>query len=128
MSLSMFKNINSLAGKSKILDGFAVFCAIYLLPLMMVYLLIVSFSRRNLEMFFYPTLAGLFSAFVVSKIIYIFYIEKRPARLKTTNLLIAIPKNPSFPSRHASLVFGMSFCLVFYSEFLSFVFLILSLS
>ncbi len=124
--MSAFKNINGFAGKSKVLDTFAVFCAIYLLPLMIIGLLIFGVLKRNLEMFFYPLLAGLFSAFVVSKIVYIFYKEKRPAKLKNTNLLISIPKNPSFPSRHASLVFGMSFALFFYGQFLAIIFLVLS--
>ncbi|MFA6190541.1 MAG: phosphatase PAP2 family protein [Candidatus Staskawiczbacteria bacterium] len=124
--MSVFKNINGFAGKYEKLDKFAIFCAVHLLPTMLAFLLLVAAVKHNFQMFLYPTLTGLFSAFVVSKIIYIFYKEKRPARLKDTKLLIPIPKNPSFPSRHASLVFGLSFCLFFYNEFLAIIFLLCS--
>lgn len=112
--ISVFKNINRFANKSKLLDVFAVFCATYLLYLMLIFLLLFAFIVHNWHVFFYPLLSGLFAAFVIDKIIYIFYKEQRPAGLKSTKILIPVPKNPSFPSRHASLLFGVSFYLFLY--------------
>lgn len=123
---SVFKNINRFAKKSKLLDDFAVFCAKYLIVLMMVFLVIFALVSHSWRAFFYPLLAGLVGAFVVNKIVYIFYKEKRPAEFKGTNILISVPKNPSFPSRHAAVAFGISFYLFFYSFPLAIVFIICS--
>jgi len=121
---SVFKNINKFAGKSKLLDGFAVFCAKFLIYLMIVFLFICAVSVHSKGLFVYPLLTGLCSAFVFDKIIYFFYKAKRPAELKGTNLLIPVPSNPSFPSRHASLSFGVAFYIFFYYTQLAWIFLI----
>jgi len=126
MTFSVFKNINRFANKSKLLDGFAVFCARCLLYLMILFLLVFAFIIHNWYMLFYPLLSGLFAAFVINKIIYVFYKKQRPAELKTAKILIPVPKNPSFPSRHASLLFGISFYLLFYNTLLAIIFIICS--
>jgi undecaprenyl-diphosphatase len=123
---SVFKNINQFANKSKLLDGFAIFCALYLLYLLIMFLFLFAFFSNNWQIFVYPLLSGLFSAFVINKIIYIFFKERRPAEFKNTNILIGVPKNPSFPSRHSSLLFGMSFLLFFYSLPLAIFFIVCS--
>ena len=115
MTFSVFKNINRSAGKSKLLDALAVFCARYLLYLMILFLLIFSAVTHNWSLFFIPLLSGLFAAFIFSWIIYIFYREHRPAELKIAKVLIPVPKNPSFPSRHTAFLFGISFYLFFYN-------------
>ena len=77
-------------------------------------------------MFIYPFFSGLFAAFVITKIIYLFYKEERPAELRSAKVLIPVPKNPSFPSRHAALLFGTSFYLFFYSVPLAILFVVCS--
>lgn len=124
--ISIFKNINRLAGKSKILDIFAIFCAKYLFYLMLAFLLLFSFAFHSIGLFFYPLLSGFIAAFILNKIIYVFYKERRPAEFKNTNTLISVPKNPSFPSRHASFSFGISFYLFLYSVPLAIAFLVCS--
>ena len=109
------------------LDMPAIFCARYLIYLLVIFLFLFSVAYLRLSIFFYPMLSGLFAAFVVDKIIYLFYKEKRPAELKNTKVLIPIPKNPSFPSRHASLMFGISFLLLYYNFYLGLIFLVCSL-
>lgn len=125
--ISVFKDINKFAGKWKWLDASAIFCARYLIYAMMIFLLAIGFYKNNFSLFFYCLLAGLFSAFVIAKIIYFFYKEKRPAELPSSNVLIPVPKNPSFPSGHASFIFGFSFLLLFFNWHLGIFFLILSL-
>ena len=105
---------------------FAIFCAKYLLYFMLAYLFVYAFDIRSLRVFFFPLASGVFAAFVLNSIIYFFYKERRPAEFKSTKTLIAVPNNPSFPSRHSSLVFGISFCLFFYSPVLALIFLMLS--
>jgi undecaprenyl-diphosphatase len=112
---SVFRNINKFAGKSKLLDGFEIFCARWLIYLMVVFLFVCAFNFHSKGLFVYPLLSGLCAAFVFDKAIYIFFKEKRPATLKSTTVLIPVPQNPSFPSRHASLIFGISFYIFFYS-------------
>jgi len=124
--ISVFKNINRFAKKWKTLDVFAIFFARYLIYLMMFFLFVSAVSFHSKGLFVYPLLSGLCAAFVFDKIIYYFYKEKRPATLKSTNVLIPVPYNPSFPSRHASLLFGMSFYLFFYSAPLAIFFIICS--
>jgi len=122
--LSVFKNINHFAGKSKLLDLFAIFCAKYLLYVMIAALFLSAVKLHSKGTFFYSLLAGLVAAFVVNTIIYIFYKKQRPAELRNAKVLIAVPQNPSFPSRHAALAFGISFYLFFYSVPLATTFLI----
>ena len=123
---SVFKNINHFAGKSKFLDGFAIFCAKYLLYLMLVFLFCVAVVLRSRGLFFYPLVSGLSAAFIINTIIYTFYKKHRPAELKSTKILIGVPENPSFPSRHSAVVFGVSFYLFFYSPQLAIIFIICS--
>jgi undecaprenyl-diphosphatase len=123
---SVFKNINRFANKSKLLDGFAVFCARYLLYVLLIFLLASAVIIGNWRIFIYPFLSGLFSAFVITKIIYLFYKERRPAELRSSKVLIPVPNNPSFPSGHASFVFGLSFLLFLYNIPLAIIFIILS--
>lgn len=123
---SVFRNINRYAGKSKILDWFAIFCAKYLLGGMLITLFIIAVTRHSRGIFFYPLLAGLSAAFVINTIIYSFYKKGRPAELKSTKLLIPVPQNPSFPSQHAAFTFGISFYILFYSVPTAIVFLVCS--
>lgn len=123
---SVFKNLNRFAGKSKLLDGFAIFCASYLIYLLVALLLVCAINLHSRGIFVYSLLSGLCAAFVFNKIIYIFYKEPRPAELKTTKTLIPVPENPSFPSRHAAVLFGISSFIFFYSFPLAIFFLVCS--
>ena len=123
---SIFKDINQFAGKWKLLDSFAIFCAKYLLYLMVASLLLVAVNMHSRGIFFYPFLSGLSAAFIINTVIYFFYKRNRPAELKSTKTLISVPENPSFPSRHAALTFGVSFYLFFYNSQLAIIFLICS--
>jgi undecaprenyl-diphosphatase len=125
--LSVFKNINQFVGRSKILDGLAIFCARILPYLMLFFLLFFSFYKDRYYLFIFPILSGIFSRFIGNEIIHLFYKEARPAKLSGTKILIPVPKNFSFPSGHASFFFGVSFFLLFYNSFLAIIFLFCSL-
>jgi len=127
VTFSVFKNINRFAGKWVWLDSISVFCAKYLLYLMLLVLLVFCILQNNLRLFFYCLASALFALLAIAKTIYLFYKRQRPARLKDANVLIPVPKNPSFPSSHASFVFGLSFLLLFYNFNIGIVFLFLSI-
>ena len=112
---SVFKKINPFAKRTKIIDFLAVFFAIYALYILVFLLGIYALLADNLRALFYPLLSGFFAAFVLNKIIYIVYKEKRPAAYKNTTVLISVPLNPSFPSRHAAFLFGISFNLLYFN-------------
>lgn len=120
------KKINSFAGRWKWLDVLAIFCAKYLPYLLLAILIIFSVLNRRYYILFYPLLSAFFAIFVVNKLIYLFYKEARPSELKETKTLISVPKNPSFPSRHAAFFFAASFSLFLYDVFLFQVFILCS--
>jgi undecaprenyl-diphosphatase len=124
--ISIFRNINSFAGKWRFLDASAVFCARILPYFMVIFLAIFYVFTKNIFIFFYALLSGLFARFVINQIIYLFYKEKRPAQFGGTRVLIPVPRYPSFPSGHASFFFGISFYLLFYSIPLAIVFIVCS--
>lgn len=121
--ISIFKNLNKFAGRSKLLDGFAILCAVYLLYILLLFLAIFAFIEGNWKILFYPLLSGLLAILVIDKIIYIFYKKKRPAESLGAKVLIVVPKNPSFPSRHASISFAISSFLFFYNIQLAIIFI-----
>ena len=122
LDLYLFNSINHFAGKWKILDKIAIFCAEYLIYLMIVFLFVLCFLQKNLMLFFYCLASGLL-ALLITRIIYLFFKEDRPVKLKNAKILIPIPGNPSFPSSHASFVFGLSFLLFYHSLELAVVFI-----
>ncbi len=124
---SIFKKINYFAGRWKNLDYVAIFSAIILPYLMLVFLLTFSFYRNNLWIFFYALAAGFLGRFGINELIHIIYKRQRPALLKETKTLIPIPKDYSLPSGHASFFFAISFFLFFYNVILALIFLAISL-
>ena len=123
---SLFKNINRYAGRWKILDMFARFCARYLIYLMIIFLFVFYFLRGNFQVFIYCFASGLLGTFVIARLIYLFFKEHRPAEFSGTKVLIPVPKNPSFPSSHASFLFGLSLLIIFYDLRLAIIFILLS--
>jgi len=125
--ISIFKDINKFAGRWEWLDKSAIFCARVLPYFLVIFLLIFSVINKKWEIFIVPLFSAFVSRFIIGSLIYHFYKEKRPAKLKGTNLLIPVPNNPSFPSSHATVFFAISFSLLVYNTNLALIFLALSL-
>lgn len=123
MTFSIFKTVNPFAKRWKRIDWLAVFFARYLPYLMVFFLVVFSVFVKNYSMLFFSLLSALFARFVINELIYLFYRRERPSVLKETKTLIPTPKNPSFPSGHASFFFGLSFLLVFYNTTLAVIFI-----
>lgn len=124
--ISIFKNINQVAGKWKSLDVLAILFARFVPYLMVIFLLFYSICISNIFLFFYAVLSGVFARFVINELVHLFCKEQRPAGLKETKILIPVPKNSSFPSGHSSFFFALSFFLIFYNIYLAVAFIILS--
>jgi undecaprenyl-diphosphatase len=122
---SAFKTINQFAGRWRLIDIAGIFCAKWLILLMAVFLFAFYFLQNNLAIFFNCLSSGLL-ALALAWIICIFYKERRPAELQNSKVLIPVPKSLSFPSGHASVVFGLSLPLLFFDLKLAVVFIILS--
>lgn len=125
--ISIFKDINSFAKRWRWLDLTASFCARILPYLLVIFLFIFSVVIKNWQIFIVPLVAAFVSRFVIGSLIYHFYKEKRPAKLRGTNLLIPVPTNPSFPSSHAAVFSAISFSLFAYNMNLAIIFLLVSL-
>jgi len=121
---SIFRTINPFAGRWRALDFVAIFFARFLPYLMMVFLFGAAVWASRISLFLYPLLSGLFSRFVFGEATYIFYRKDRPATIDGSNVLIPVPRTPSFPSGHASFFFGLSFMLFSRSASLAVIFLI----
>jgi len=124
--ISVFRNLNKFSGKSKYLDGFAIFCARFLPFLMAGFLAIYFIWYKEGLVAIAVLLSGFFSRFVINETVYVFHRAKRPAQFEGSKVLIPVPKYPSFPSGHASFFFGMSFALLFYNIWLAIIFIGLS--
>lgn len=125
--ISIFKDINKYAQKWLWLDVVAMFCARTLPYLMVLVLIIFAVIIKSWQIVVYPFLSALIARFVIDSSIYFFYKKVRPAYLKDTKLLIPIPKNPSFPSSHASVFSAISFTVLYFNITLGVVFLGLSM-
>lgn len=128
LDLYLFNLINSYAKKSRTLDFFAKFSAIYLGPLLFLVLALVALFSKNIEIFIFPFFSALVARFFISEIVYHLYQRKRPMEILNINALIKKPSHPSFPSGHAAAFFALSFALVPYNLFLTSIFLLASLT
>jgi undecaprenyl-diphosphatase len=124
--IAVFKNINRFADKSRFLDLSAIFFGRIAPYLMVIFLFGYSIYVANIYLFIYAMISGLSARFIINELVHLFYKEERPAYLKETKVLIPVPKNYSFPSGHASFLFGMSFFVFFYNINLAIIFVLFS--
>lgn len=125
--ISIFKDLNKFAKKWNWLDIIAIFFARILPYVLIISLIIFGIFTKSWEIIIYPFLSALVARFIVNSPIYFFYKRVRPAYLRDTNLLIPIPKNPSFPSSHASVFSAISFTILYFNITLGIIFLSLSI-
>lgn len=126
LDLYFFNLINRYTKKQAWLYYAGIFFAKYLIYLMLAVLLLFAVIKKDIFLFLYPILSGLFARFLINEPIYFFYKRKRPCEVLNIESLIKKPKHPSFPSGHASFLFGISFMLFYYNFVLAIVFIVLS--
>jgi undecaprenyl-diphosphatase len=115
LDLYLFNFINTYTKKSKTLDLLGIWCAEYLGYALLVFLFMFAIATHHWRLFFIPLLAGAFSRFVLTEIIYIIYKRKRPLEVLNITSLIKKPIHPAFPSGHAAFFFGVSFALLLFN-------------
>ncbi|KND50431.1 MAG: Phosphatase [Parcubacteria bacterium C7867-007] len=129
LDLYVFNVLNSFAGQGPVSDAVIVFFATYLpfilvgwFALYLVYKKELS-HRSKIVAFLLALLAGSIARFAVTSPIRFFFPRDRPlAAMDITHLFII--EAPSFPSGHASFLFGFSTIVFFYNRTLGIVFYI----
>ena len=103
MDTTLFEMINSLAGKFPALDAVMLFSAKYLLVVFAITLVIfyLTFWANQQRIAFLAGVSTLIALGVAQGIAYLFS-RPRPYLDHAAHLLIAQPKDPSFPSDHAT--------------------------
>jgi len=119
MDKYLFNLINGLAGKSGLLDGLAVFFAIYseyVLLFILAVLLFFSF-KKHWKMVSSALIASAISRFAIASLIRFLWFRPRPFVNNSANLLIDYnAKEGSFPSGHASFYFALSTVVYLYNK------------
>jgi undecaprenyl-diphosphatase len=134
----IFDIIHSLSGKSQILDWFGIFCAKYLIFIMVLVFVIWWLElkrtkpsenwpglgkRKWLDLFvvILSVVAGIVSNYVISFI----HFRVRPFILHDIAVLIGFPLSvKSFPSDHAAVAFAIALAVWFYNKKLGWTFLV----
>lgn len=118
LDISLFRIVNGWAGRLDLLDGFGIFAAVFLLPLLGVLLLLAAFTVKRLreEHWYEMPLKALIAAgigYIVRYALGILVARPRPfVALQDVNALVLTDVHEayrSFPSGHATLAFAIAF-------------------
>ena len=148
MDYALFRLINNLAGRWRLLDFLGIFCAEYLLFVMaaaFIGLLIYYFKREsNSELiqilqkfkikkktlwFLFLSIISPFFAYFLKILISIVYFRPRPfvTLANVHQLLFKSPLDASFPSGHTVLAFALAFSVFYKNKIWGSIFLILAM-
>jgi undecaprenyl-diphosphatase len=120
MNLKLFLIINGWAGHWPILDALMVFCAHYLIYVMVA--IVFGYAlfgyRRWRDMALVSIITAGVARFVVAEIIRLFYQHARPDPAVLTKLQLLIPRDfeSSFPSGHTIFVFALATIVYFHNK------------
>lgn len=126
---SLFKYLNSFAGKSAFFDNAVIFCADYLGYVMVIALLMILFfvkkdNSEKLKVFIFTGLSLIFSRLIVTEIIRYFYYVDRPFAspvFMVNNHIVQLVNHSStasFPSGHAVIYFTFATAFFLSAELL----------
>ncbi len=119
IDITLFKAINALAGRFSILDGVLVFFSTVLVFFMFAALGVYFWENKKIRLIpFFSSLASSFVALGINYLVGVFYYRPRPfLEIAGSNLLINVSDfSKSFPSSHASAVFGLAFGLFLWNR------------
>src|SRR3989344_6625435 len=125
LDLLIFQWFNSWAGVSFFWDWAILFCATYLLYIVVAAILLIfvltflprfrNYWDQNKELVIVALVSAFVSRFVVTEIIRYFYNRPRPFEIvEGARKLMAHPLGSSFPSGHAALAFAVAATVSFY--------------
>ena len=113
--VSLFSFIHNLAGRSTLLDFFGVIAAAYLPYAVAAAAVIVALLQRPWKIRFQCValvmLAVVIARGIFAEIFWFILARPRPPLILGTDVLIAVPQNPSFPSGHATILFALAAAL-----------------
>ncbi len=128
LNTALFLFINQFAGKNLLIDDLAIIAAKYM-PLIIIiglgYLWIKNQNKRR-DIVLYAVYAAIIGL-TLNYIIGIFYFHPRPFTIPIGTLLFPYTSDSSFPSDHATLMFSVSWILIYFKETRSFGYLFLIL-
>ena len=134
MDLVLFGNINGLANRWPFLDWTGILLASQLQYLIVGFLLLIPFlpkwkTPENRSMVIVAIASALFSRFVITEAIRLFYHRPRPFLvLESTHKLINVTSGvnylDSFPSGHSAFFFGLAAAVYFHNRKLGVFFLV----
>lgn len=120
MDLIIFNFLNSIAGKSWVLDKIIVFFAEYLGGILIFgafFLVVISYNtKREIQIFLLSIFSALISRFFFTEIIRFFYQRQRPFVVLNVNQIINHSATPSFPSGHTAFYFALAFTVYLYHK------------
>lgn len=127
MDINIFFFLNNLAGQSWIFDWLTIFLAEYFQYfLVLLFLVIVYFSREKFYMFWVTVISAVVARFGVTSLIRLFYHRPRPFTVYSVHKLIT-ENDYSFPSGHSSFFFAMAAAIYFYNKKWGIVFFVAAL-
>ena len=126
MNENLFLIINSLAGKSHILDLLAISLAKgmpYFFILIEIYLYFIAKKKNEAVFAFYSVVVSLGISFLISLV----YVHNRPFMDNLGTLLVHHKPDSSFPSDHTTFLFALAWSFLFFRVKFWSLFLILAL-
>jgi undecaprenyl-diphosphatase len=125
----LFRAVNGLAGKWRILDGIGIYFSTVLIFFLFAALVVYLAENRKTRLIpFFSSLASAFASWGISYLIGVYYYRPRPfLEIAGSRAIINVaPLSKSFPSSHASIVFGLAFGLFFWNRKWGSVFLVMA--
>lgn len=129
--ISFFQLINSLAGKSKILDWLGIFLAEYLGYFLILLAVLLIVTRKNWKERFYffslTVLLIILARGIITELIRFFYSRPRPFSVLEIQPLLQHGAAGSFPSGHMAFYFALALAVFFINKRWGWRFLVVAL-
>lgn len=120
MNLKLFLEINGLANRWPLLDAVMIFCAHYLIYIMILAVLthVLFGYKRWRDMILVAIGSAFIARFIIASGIRLFYKHARPdpETLLELQLLLIRETQPSFPSGHTIFVFALATAVFLYNK------------
>ncbi|MEK7099127.1 MAG: phosphatase PAP2 family protein [Patescibacteria group bacterium] len=133
----IFTYLHSWAGVSSFIDGVVVFCAVYLLYVMIAAIILWTissfvsknsdFRKKTISLFWSAAASALISRLIIAEPLRILLARSRPYEVQAlSHQLITHAMERSFPSGHATLAFAIAVAVYFYHRKAGVIFFLLA--
>lgn len=125
MNEQVFFAINSLAGKSAVLDGLMIFASRFSLPI--IFFATLIFLARTGRQALIAFLVTVILVAFFDRLINFLWPQDRPFVENTVNLLTTHAPDPSFPSLHAAFSSALAISVLFHKKLIGIVLIMIAL-